>query len=64
MHLEVSRASGSCVYAYVSILVSIWMHLEEKVYGRLRHYRYVSILVSIWMHLEVDKLQMCTVYNA
>ncbi len=36
----------------VSILVSIWMHLEEFGPVAIHSVRAVSILVSIWMHLE------------
>ena len=38
----------------VSILVSIWMHLEERCCIVRALNLNVSILVSIWMHLEVD----------
>ena len=41
---------------FVSILVSIWMHLEVQNLQWLRASHNVSILVSIWMHLEEEKI--------
>ncbi len=56
MHLEEHILFISLICQIVSILVSIWMHLEVrgKQFGETP--KIVSILVSIWMHLEELRL--------